>query len=195
MPVLDTINREFRVAPDRLLKATPVFDTYWRFAAKRQDLFMRRITGSPLPWTDDPILATHRFTNAYRAADRVSQYLIRRVLYEGAQRVEETFFRALLFKFFNRIETWEELVGRLGTPAWKSFNFERYASVLDSMIARGESIYSAAYIMPSPNFGSARKHRKHWTRQFSRNRRNRWCCKPGTVGRVYRSDSTADEEC
>jgi hypothetical protein len=103
----------------------------------------------------------HRFTNAYRASDRVSQYLIRSVLYEGDQREEEIFFRALLFKLFNRIETWQELSAKVGVPSWRGFEFERYASVLDEMHARGGTIYSAAYIMPSPKFGYARKHRNH----------------------------------
>jgi hypothetical protein len=122
---------------------------------------MRRVIGAPPPWTDDSVLAKHRFTNVYRAADRVSQYLIRHVLYEGDQRAEEIFFRALLFKLFNRIETWEEIEHRLGYPSWKGFKFERYARVLDDVLGRGGILYSAAYIMPCPSFGSARKHRNH----------------------------------
>lgn len=153
--------RHVEVSSGRVLKTTAVFDTYWRFAAARHALLMRRIAGVQPPWTDDPVLTIHRFTNAYRAADRVSQYLMRHVLYEGEQRDEEVFFRALLFKFFNRIETWDEFVARLGVPSWKSFEFERYARVLDAVLARGGSVYSAAYIMPSPGFGSARKHRNH----------------------------------
>ena len=145
----------------RVLKTTPAYDTYWRFAEKRQAMFMRRVAGAPPPWTDDSVLANHRFTNAYRAADRVSQYLIRHVLYEGGQTADEIFFRALLFKFFNRIEVWEELTAKVGAPSWKTFDFERYARVLDSMMARGDRVYSAAYIMPSPAFGCARKHRNH----------------------------------
>ena len=60
------------------LKPTVVYDTYWRFAAERQEIFFRRVvrTSQP-PWTADPILAEYKFTNAYRASDRVSQYLIR----------------------------------------------------------------------------------------------------------------------
>jgi len=153
--------REIPVSPGRVMKATPVFETYWRFAAKRQDLFIRRINGEPAPWTDDPVLAAHRFTNVYRAADRVSQYLIANVIYRGPQAGEEVFFRTLLFKFFNRIETWEELSRRLGDPSWRTFHFDRYARTLDAMLARGERVYSAAYIMPSPRLGSARKHRNH----------------------------------
>ena len=49
-----------------------------------------------------PILARFKFTNAYRASDRVSQYLIRNVIYEGSQSSEEVFFRTLLFKIFKQ---------------------------------------------------------------------------------------------
>lgn len=153
--------RKIVVSPGRAMKATPVFETYWRFAAKRQDLFVKRINGEPAPWTDDPVLAAHRFTNVYRAADRVSQYLIANVIYRGPKAAEEVFFRTLLFKFFNRIETWEKLTAHVGTPSWRAFDFERYARALDAMLARGDRVYSAAYIMPSPRFGCARKHRNH----------------------------------
>ena len=56
---------------------TPVFDTYWEFAAERQSDFPSARPRRTRPWTDDRVLSAHRFTNAYRAADRVSQYLIR----------------------------------------------------------------------------------------------------------------------
>lgn len=122
---------------------------------------MRRVAGAPAPWTDDPVLAAHRFTNVYRASDRVSQYLIRRVIYEGEQSIDEIFFRTLLFKIFNRIDTWERLSERLGVLSWREYQFERYARVLDTALAAGDRIYSAAYIMPSPRFGNTRKHRNH----------------------------------
>lgn len=141
--------------------ATSVFDTYWKFAALRQDVFMRRVAASAPPWTTDVVLANHRFTNVYRASDRVSQYLIRQVLYTGEQTSDEIFFRCMLFKFFNRIDTWEHLVARVGSPTWRDFDIHRYASILDDMMASGERVYSAAYIMPSPAFGSPRKHRNH----------------------------------
>src|SRR5215472_18810309 len=93
----------------QLMKPTKVFDTYWRFAAERQAIFYRRLEGTPGSWTSDPILQNYRFTNVYRAADRVSQYLIREVQYgvKRPQAYQEVFFRTLLFKIFNRIETWE----------------------------------------------------------------------------------------
>ncbi len=153
--------RDIRVAPSRTLRATPVFDTYWRFAAERQRLFLRRVYGYPPPWTDDLVLLRHRFTNAYRASDRVSQYLIRHVLYAGEQTPCEIFFRAMLFKLFNRIDTWNALVSRLGRPTAATYRPDDYARLLDEMLKNGSRVYSAAYIMPSPKLGHARKHRNH----------------------------------
>lgn len=142
---------------------TAVFDSYWRFAAKRHAIYERRLADPDGPWTDDPILQTYRFTNAYRAADRVSQYLMREVQYreDRSQAPDEVFFRTMLFKIFNKIETWELLEDRLGPLSWQSADMDAIASVLDNTITRGVRIYSAAYIMPAPRFGHTRKHANH----------------------------------
>jgi alpha-glutamyl/putrescinyl thymine pyrophosphorylase clade 1 len=146
---------------DRILEPTPVFDTYWRFAARRQEIYEARVAGLHGPWTADPVLRTHRFTNCYRAADRVSQFEIRDVAYAGEQNPAEVIFRILLFKLFNRIDTWRLLVAELGTPTLSSFDVRRFGTVLDSAFARGQRLYSAAYVMPSPAFGAQRKHMNH----------------------------------
>ena len=39
--------------------------------------------------------------------------------------------------------------------------FDRYDQVLTEAFARGERIYTAAYVIPSPNFGRSRKHTNH----------------------------------
>src|SRR5688572_1809092 len=95
---------EIRVA-GRRLTPTPVFRTYWKFAEARQALYLSRLTGGEPPWSPDPILQEYRFTNVYRAADRVSQFLIRDVIHRdgGGRPAEDIVFRVLLFKFFNKI--------------------------------------------------------------------------------------------
>ncbi len=142
---------------------TVVYDTYWRFAAERQRIFMRRANGAPPPWTDDPILNEYKFTNAYRASDRVSQYLIRHVIYEGDQEPAELLFRILLFKIFNRIDTWTLLQESLGELSYATYSYQKYDKVLSRAMAAGVSIYSAAYIMPSGKgvFDTSRKHQMH----------------------------------
>lgn len=152
--------RVLRISP---AEPTVVYDTYWTFAAERQEVFFRRLEGCPPPWTNDSILDRYKFTNAYRASDRVSQYLIRNVIYEGPQSPEGVFFRTLLFKMFNRVETWELLKAEFEHVDYSSYRFDSYDRVLSQALADGRSIYSAAYIMPSPGrvFGYARKHRNH----------------------------------
>ena len=151
---------EVRIA-GRSLRPTPVFDTYWRFAATRQAVYEARLRGEPGPWTRDPIITAHRFTNCFRAADRVSQYLIRSVIYRGDQAQDEVVFRTLLFKLFNRISTWEYLKEELGEPCWHSFDWGRYDAALGRRFEAGDRIYSAAYVMPPPRLGAARKHSNH----------------------------------
>jgi hypothetical protein len=145
----------------RELRPTAVFDTYWRFAAARQQVYEARLAGQAPPWTSDPILAAHRFTNCYRAADRVSQFLITQVSYRGNQAWDEVFFRTLLFKVFNRASTWRLLIGQLGEVAWEEYDFARYDGILERWQAAGERLYSAAYIMPPPPLGEIRKHSNH----------------------------------
>jgi hypothetical protein len=144
-------------------KTTPVFDTYWKFAAERQSIFFNRLSRNHERLTDDAILQTYKFTNAYRASDRVSQYLIRHVIYEGEQSPDEVFFRIILFKTFNKIETWKLLKEKVGEISHKEYDFNRYDKILSKAKDNGHSIYSAAYIMPSGSgsFGHKYKHRNH----------------------------------
>ncbi len=149
-----------RLAP---AKSTIVYDTYWYFASERQAIFFRRLAGETGLWTSDPVLQQYKFTNAYRASDRVSQYLIRHVIYQGDQSPQEVFFRTLLFKIFNRIETWELLLGKLGNISFGDYCFRRYDQVLSKAMSEDTRIYSAAYIMPSGGAISQcrRKHGMH----------------------------------
>ena len=160
-PSNDECSRPIEVA-GRTLTPTPVFDTYWRFAAARQAIYLARLQGMGEPWSDDPILREYRFTNVYRAADRVSQYLIQKVIYDTAvpDDPENVVFRVLLFKLFNRISTWRTLEQELGTIEWRTFNFSHYCRVLDAT-AKDGPIYSAAYLMPPPKLGERYKHHNH----------------------------------
>lgn len=139
----------------------PVYDTYWRFASRRQDVYLRRLAGDPPPWTDDPIIGEWRFTNVYRASDRVSQYLIREVIYGGDPDPNETVFRILMFKWFNRIETWQAIADRLGPLRFDSFDPVVVERALTEIRASGRPVYSAAYIVPPVPGETGPKHVGH----------------------------------
>ena len=158
-PPLTSIRTELR-----RLERTPIYDLYWYFACERQAIYFRRLEGHSPPWTEDAILQSFKFTNAYRAADRTSQYLIRRVIYDERypDAPAETVFRILLFKFFNRVSTWELLEEQLGMLTWQAFDPQAYDKVLTQAAAAGQRLYSPAYIIPPVSLDqTGTKHRGH----------------------------------
>ncbi len=146
------------------IQTTQVYDSFWNFAYKRQEAFINRLYNRPAPWSDDPIIQKFKFTNAYRAIDRVSQYLIKNVIYSSEiYSGDDMVFRILLFKFFNRIETWEYLENVFGEITYSKFNQEKFGTALDELMNKKEKIFSAAYIMPSgvSSFGFNKKHKNY----------------------------------
>lgn len=139
-----------------------VYDTYWKFAVERQNIFFKRNSKSIPPWTDDNILRLFKFTNAYRASDRVSQFLIKEIIYNRDPNPIEVFFRIILFKIFNRIETWNSLEKFVGEIRYQDYSFEDYDDALQKIKSR-RPIYSGAYIMASgkSSFNYDYKHQNH----------------------------------
>lgn len=129
-----------------------VYEKYWYFAAKRQEIFYRRLAGQPGPWTHDEILQTYKFCNAFRASDRVSQFLIRNVIYgDGLSAdAEDIVFRTLLFRFFNKNATWGVFTDAVGEPRARTFVPGRYSEALNAEMDRGNVIFGNAYMIAPP---------------------------------------------
>lgn len=146
-----------------LPKPSIVFDTYLKFACERQSIFFNKIYNRK-PLTNDEILIKHKFTNAYRASDRVSQYLIKDVIYSSDKYSElDVLLRILIFKIFNKISTWELLESEIGIITHTTFSFEKFNKILTEAKRNKETIYSGAYIMTSGKsiFGFDQKHSNH----------------------------------
>ena len=124
-----------------------VYDLYWYFACERQNIFWKKRNGESAPWTEDPILQEYKFCNSYRVNDRVSQYLLKNVIYNGKNYSDEDMlFRILLFKLFNKESTWELLLNNFEDITLKTFNMNNYSKVLENAISNDIKIYNDAYI-------------------------------------------------
>ena len=143
------------------IKKTIVYDTYWHFAFERQKIFWNRYYQKNNA-TTDTILKKYKFTNTYRVNDRVSQFLLRHIIYDGTHNEEDLLFRILLFKIFNKIETWQGLTELLGEIRYSTYNIDRYKRAFEELSSNNK-IYSGAYIMPSgkSQFGHAIKYENH----------------------------------
>jgi hypothetical protein len=145
----------------RLPEPGPVFAAYWRFADERQRMYLRRSAGAPGPWSDDPVMASYRFTNAYRVLDRVTQTLLHDVIRPGPHGPEDVVVRVLLFKLFNRTATWHDVVAGTGEPSATTFDPGAVVASLDERRARGARLYSNAYVMPPVPGEPGPKHHGH----------------------------------
>lgn len=144
-------------------KRQEVYDLYWYFAYERQNIFQKKKNGEPEPWTDDPILQEYKFCNSYRVNDRVSQYLLKKVIYNGKKySSEDVIFRILLFKLFNKEVTWELLEQEIGDIGLATFDFNQYSNILETALRKGVAIYNDAYIScANKAYGYDRKHENH----------------------------------
>ncbi|MBR3133439.1 MAG: hypothetical protein IKG42_05180 [Clostridia bacterium] len=144
-------------------KREKIFDLYWYFAAERQNIFYKKLNGEESPWTDDLILQEYKFCNSYRASDRVSQYLIKNVIYNGKKYSDEDMiFRIILFKIFNKESTWDYLIEKLGDVTLSNFSFKKYCDILESARNEGLKIYTDAYMScANKAFGFDKKHENH----------------------------------
>ena len=124
-----------------------IFDTYWKLAAERQEIFFKKIQGKLPPYTVDPILQEYKFCNAYRASDRVSQFLIKEVIYKKPTLEENLLFRIFLFRLFNKIETWKSLENKLGEINLSGFNTTKYSQALSAIKKESGTIYGNAFIL------------------------------------------------
>jgi hypothetical protein len=141
-----------------------IFDIYWRFAAERQAAFLRRVAGDPPPWTGDPILARFKFCNVFRAADRVSQFLIREVAYAPDPTTpQDRLFQVLAFRMFSRPETWTGLRAELDrAPTLEDLRTGALERALDGVRERNGGLYTGAFILCATDaYGRGLKHRNH----------------------------------
>jgi hypothetical protein len=162
-----------------------VFDAYWNFAASRQAIFDRRWSGAPRPWTGDVILQQFKFCNTFRAADRVTQYLLSEVIYNPKAddlSPEDTFCRIVLFRLFSKPETWLALDTNDRPLTVESLDPDRHAAILSRLRER-QAIYTSAFILAPPAQSLGSKHLHHLRlvkRMFS----------PGGIGQVLAKSRT-----
>ncbi|KAH8119588.1 hypothetical protein DFH11DRAFT_1686403 [Phellopilus nigrolimitatus] len=130
----------------KVFTTTAAFDTFWRYTAERHAVEEKRRSGEPQPWTEDPILQSHKFCSVFRVADRGCQFLIR-------EKPEDIVFRVLLYDMFTRIETYQLLEKQLGPLTWASYRRKKYVAVLQDAMDSDVRVYTGAFQKPAPTLG------------------------------------------
>lgn len=141
-----------------------VYEIYWQFAAERQRVFEARVAGTRWPWTEDRILQEYKFCNVYRAADRVSQYLIRDVAYrQDDSSPADRLFQIVAFRNFSNIRTWATVTEILGrSPRITDIESGAFENTLTQAKNRNGGLYTGAFILCATDaYGRKTKHLNH----------------------------------
>jgi hypothetical protein len=100
----------------------------------------------------------------YRAADRVSQYLIKDVAYSGeSTAAADRLFQIVAFRLFSRIETWRAVRGFLGhQPTIGDLRNDDFRNSLENARLQNKLLYTGAFILCANDaYGQRVKHLNH----------------------------------
>ncbi len=98
------------------------------------------------PWTNDPILRQYRFCNVFREDDRVTKWMREHITRPLGSDLERQYLAAVVFRWFNKIETGELLLDLL-LGEWST---EEARARLRARVAERRTILGAAYMIKSP---------------------------------------------
>lgn len=127
--------------------AQPLID----FMKARHTVYVKRFSGHPYPWTNDPILNTYRFCNVYRELDKVTRWVHNNIRMPFADH-PNLWFMLCAARQVNWPDSLEELIAdkKGAWPHWKSlkrWDPERFRTILNERKARGEQVYTGAYML------------------------------------------------
>ncbi len=132
--------------------SNPDYSTLFYWVREREQIRLRKeVHRDPHPWTTDEILATYRFCNVRREDDRVTIW-IRQNIRERFADHPHLWLMLCIARQINWPETLAELIAAGG--AWPdSTNFDFVGGmtrVLNQRQARGEKVYTGAYMISAP---------------------------------------------
>ncbi len=132
-----------------------------------------------------------KFTNAYRAADRATQFLIGDVIYASEDLPEEdVLLRTVLFRLFSRPSTWRALEMEVGLITRETVHSGALAASLERLSAKGP-IYTGAFILcANKAYGYQRKYLNHLalvSHMFSNGSLPRAVSRARTLEAVYKA--------
>lgn len=115
--------------------------TFLDFVSERHRVWQNRQAGTPQPWTEDPVLATRKFTNVFRWLDPGSQFIMTDLL-PGANEFE-FLARCLLYRITNLPDAWRSFDGDLSL----THRPNEFREHLHARKAQGLPVFSGAYMI------------------------------------------------
>lgn len=124
------------------------FQRWMYYIQERHDIYLKRQLGKPAPWTDDNVLRHYRFCNVYRELDTVTIW-VREHIREPFADDKWLWFMLAIARRINLPATLEELMAdkKGAWPRNGKWSPDRMVQLLDDRTARGEPVYTGAYMI------------------------------------------------
>jgi hypothetical protein len=123
---------------------------FFNFMKERHAIYVRKQSGLPFPWTEDPILQKYKFCNVFRELDTGTIWC-REHIREPYEFAVQLFFNIAAYRSVNSWETWEEVYTQERIRAGHSFIVEYRAEVINKILKkrrdRGERIFTNAHML------------------------------------------------
>ena len=117
------------------------------FVWEREAIRIARENGHAAPWTTDPVLAKYKFTNIRRKDDRVSQWVIEKLITPNLGR-KDLWFTLLIARLLNWPPTLKMLkMGGVIPCKPKEFRSAMFVSTIENLKEEIGKVYSGAYMV------------------------------------------------
>ncbi|WP_232493622.1 nucleotide kinase domain-containing protein [Novosphingobium kaempferiae] len=119
-------------------------EAFFAFMAKREQLRLRKESGAPWPWSEDPILNAFKFTNVKREDDRTTKWMRQNwTMPHGNRPHGEIIFNCAFFRYFGTMEF-------AAAAGWRDhWDSEEICRLAAERQNAGERVFTGAYIIPS----------------------------------------------
>ena len=111
------------------------------FIIERHNIYLRKASGMPKPWTKDSILQNYRFCNIYRELDTVTQWIAKNWR-KPNYREPDVWFAMVVARLVN----WPDTLAELGPPV-KNWHPEWFVDALEERKKAGKKVYTGAYMV------------------------------------------------
>ena len=116
----------------------------WDWIAERHRIYLKKMTGEPAPWTQDPALRQYRFCNVFRELDKVTVWL-RENWREPFADSDYLWIAMCLARQIN----WPETLAEVGFPE-HGYDAAAVRQALEARKLRGDKVYTGAYMISAP---------------------------------------------
>jgi hypothetical protein len=129
--------------PNMLPQPNPeLLEKFYYFIYKRQEAWHNRFKlGAAPPWSDDPVIATQKFTNIFRQLDRGTQYLLR---YEETKPEPfDYFWNCIRYRIANNVDAHKQTGGWIGHA---DFDPQQWRAQTQEWINGGGKLFATCHM-------------------------------------------------